>query len=149
MYSLYGGYGSSSVKSLGSAADSAVWIVIALVLAVVGGIVLYFTFLGKRNEGRFTGFLGWLYDFLGFKKMLAEALLKIGYLIVALYITLSSFALIGTSFLGFLVYLILGNVIVRIVYEFLLIALINCRNTTEINKNLSKLVDSKKEEPKE
>ena len=81
--------------------------------------------------------------------MLAEALLKIGYLIVALYITLSSFALIGTSFLGFLVYLILGNVIVRIVYEFLLIALINCRNTTEINKKLSKLVDDKKEEPKE
>lgn len=149
MYSLYGGYGSSSVKGLSSAADSAVWVLVALVLAVIGGIVLYFTFLGKKNEGKFTGFLGWLYDFLGFKKMLAEALLKIGYLIVALYITLSSFALIGTSFLGFLVYLILGNVIVRIVYEFLLIALINCRNTTEINKKLSKLVDDKKEEPKE
>lgn len=147
MYNLYGGYGSS--RGLGSAADAGVWVIVALVLAVVGGIVLYFTFLGKKNEGKFTGFLGWLYDFLGFKKMLAEALLKIGYLIIALYITLSSFAVIGASFLGFLLYLILGNVIVRIIYEFLLIALINCRNTTEINKKLSKLVDSKKEEPKE
>ena len=146
MYSLYGGYNSSS---LNSAANSAVWIIVSLVLAVIGGIVLYFTLLGKKNEGKFTGFLGWLYDFLVFKKMLAEALLKIGYLIVALYITLSSFAMIGYSFLGFLLYLVLGNVIVRIIYEFLLIALITCRNTTEINKKLSKLVDSKKEEPKE
>lgn len=146
MYSPYVGFSSSSINSV---ANSAVWIVISFVLAIVGGIVLYFTFLSKKNEGNFTGFLGWLHDFLGFKKMLSEALLKIGYLVIALYITLSSFSFISYNFLGFLIYLILGNIIVRVIYEFLLIALINCQNTTEINKKLSKLVDSKKEEPKE
>ena len=67
-----------------------------------------------------------------------EALLKITYLIVALYITLSSFALIGSNFIGFLSMLIIGNVVARLVYEFSLLLLVICRNTTEINKKLSK-----------
>lgn len=139
---LYGSYGSSSFQS---AANSAAWVGISLILAIIGGIVLYFTFLGKRNEDKFSGFLGWLYDFLGFKKMFAEALLKITYLIIAIYITLSSFSMIGSDFLGFLLYLVLGNLIARIIYEFSLIALVNCRNTTEINKKMSKLVSEKKD----
>ena len=80
------------------AASGMIWIVISAILAVIGGIVLYFTFLSKKNEGKFTGFLGWMYDFLTFKKMMIENLLKILYLIAALFITLGSFALISTSF---------------------------------------------------
>ena len=67
-----------------------------------------------------------------------EALLKITYLIVALYITLSSFVLIGVDFWAFLGTLIIGNVVARLVYEFSLLLLVICRNTTEINKKLSK-----------
>ena len=36
----------------GGAADTAIWTIISLVLAVVGGIVLYFTFLRKSNDGK-------------------------------------------------------------------------------------------------
>lgn len=107
---------------------------------------IYFLFLSKKNEGKFTGFLGWLYDFLSFKKMFLETLLKITYLVVALYITLSSFALIGSSFLGFLITLIVGNIVARVVYEFSLVLLVICRNTTEIAKNTSKKSDDKDKE---
>ena len=129
----YYGYGSSS--SIDSMIGSSVWLIIALVLAIVGGILVYFLFLSKKNEGKFKGFLGWLYDFLSFKKMFLEALLKITYLILAIYVTLSSFALIGTNFFIFLLVLILGNVLVRVIYEFSLILLVICRNTTDIAKN--------------
>ena len=118
-------------------ADAGIWLIISAVLAVVGGIVLYFTFLKKSNDGKFNGFLGWMYDFLTFKKMLIENLLKVLYLIVAIFITLGSFAIIGESFLGFLVSLIGGNLVARIVYEFLLVALVICRNTTDINDKLT------------
>lgn len=117
---------------------NAIWIIISLVVAVIGGIVLYFTFLSKKNEGKFTGFLGWMYDFLTFKKMVIENILKILYLIIASFITLSSFALISTSFLSFLCYLVIGNVIARISYELFLVLLVICRNTTDINKKLTK-----------
>ena len=138
-------YSSSYLKTVSNIADISVWLIISVVLAIVGGLLVYFLFLSKKNEGKFKGFVGWLYDFLSFKKMFMEALLKITYLIVAIYITLSSFAIIGTSFIGFLVYLIVGNLIARIVYEFSLILLVICRNTTEINKSLKGNTKSDKE----
>lgn len=127
-----------NASSMNSFESSAVWIIISMVLAVVGGIVLYFTFLKKDNEGKYTGFWGWMYDFLTFKKLTIESVLKILYLICALFITLSSFAMISASFLAFLVYLVVGNLVARISYELILVRLIICRNTTEINKKLDK-----------
>jgi hypothetical protein len=137
MYSSYGSlYGTTSTAS--SVASNATWIIIAAVLAVVGGIALYFTFLSKKNEGKYTGFLGWMYEFLNFKKFTIEAILKVTYLILAIFITLSSFAAIGTSFLSFVLTLVLGNLGLRIAYEFSLILLVICRNTTDINNKLNK-----------
>ena len=123
-----------------------IWSIVAGVLAVIGGIALYFTFLSKRNDGKFKGFLGWLREFLSFKKMWLESILKVTYLILAIYITLQSFGLIGTSFLLFILMLVLGNIILRIVYEMSLILLTICKNTTEINSKLDKTKVTKKEE---
>ena len=135
---MYSSSYSRSLLSSSSVQSASVWIIVSIILAVIGGILIYFLFLSKKNEGKFKGFVGWLYDFLSFKKMFMEALLKITYLIVALYITLSSFAFISTSFVLFLAMLIIGNVVARLVYEFSLLLLVICRNTTEINKKLSK-----------
>jgi len=133
-----GQLGGGSIEIMG------VWLVIAAVIAVVGGIVLYFTFLSRKNDGRFKGFVGWIYDFLSFKKLTIENILKLTYLILAIFTTLGSFASIPTSFVLFLVILILGNLVLRILYEVSLVLLVICRNTTEINTKLNK--DWKKEE---
>lgn len=135
---MYSSSYSRSLLSSSDAVNSSIWLIVSIILAVVGGILIYFLFLSKKNEGKFKGFVGWLYDFLSFKKMFMEALLKITYLIVALYITLSSFALIGVNFWAFLGTLIIENVVARLIYEFSLLLLVICRNTTEINKKLSK-----------
>ena len=121
----------------GIPANVIVWIVIAAI-ALIGGLVLYFTFLSKRNEGKFKGFLGWAYEFFNFKKFTIEAILKITYLILAIFITLSSFTIIPSSPVGFLLMLIVGNLVLRIVYEFSLVMLVICRNTIEINNKLTK-----------
>lgn len=153
MYSSYSGYGSNSamnslLRSSSSASNgNSVWVIISAVIAVIGGIVLYFTFLSKKNEGKYTGFLGWMYDFLTFKKMVIENILKIIYLIAASFITLASFAVISNSFLSFVLVLVVGNLITRIMYELFLVVLIICRNTTDISKKLDKkeIVDKKEE----
>ena len=137
---MYNSYGVSStiLDSSPKFVASGIWTIVSVILAIIGGIVLYFTFLSKKNEGKFTGFLGWLYDFLTFKKMMIENLLKILYIIVALFVTLSSFGLISISFLAFLLTLVIGNVLTRVIYELLLVKLVICKNTTEINKKLNK-----------
>ena len=113
------------------------WMIISAVLAIVGGIVAYVLFVSKKNSGEYTGFVAWLHDFLNFKKYFIEVILKAMYLICAIFITLSSFSLIGTSVAGFFLYLILGNVIARISYELVLMLITVVNNTTEINNKLS------------
>ena len=137
---MYNSYGVSStiLDSSPKFVASGIWTIVSVILAIIGGIVLYFTFLSKKNEGKFTGFLGWLYDFLTFKKMMIENVLKILYIIVALFVTLSSFGLISISFLAFLLTLVIGNVLTRVIYELLLVKLVICKNTTEINQKLNK-----------
>lgn len=131
------GYGYDGVTST-SAGSVGIWVIISAVVAVIGGICLYFTVFSKNNEKKYTGFMAKLYEFVKFDKMIVASFLKITYLILAIYITLSSFALISTSFIGFLLMLILGNLLLRVGYEFMLVTLRIYENTTEINKKLKK-----------
>ena len=101
-------------RSVSTSADPGVWMIVSFVLAIVGGIVAYFLFTSKKNNGEYKGFVAWLHSFLRFDKMMIEALLKIVYLVLTIFITLSSFGFISTSFLTFLLYLIVGNLVLRI-----------------------------------
>ena len=113
-----------------------IWTIISIVIAIGGGIALYITFL--RSDKKFTGFIAKLKDFLNFKTLLLEDILKISYLILAIFITLYSFGLIGTSVIAFLVTLIIGNLVLRISYELSMLLIKICRNTTEINDKIKK-----------
>ena len=143
---MYYGYGyANSMAS--TMTGITVWEIIALVLSIVGAILVYVLFLTKKNEGKFKGFWAWLYSALKFDKMMIEVILKVLYIFSALFVTLGSFGLIPISFLSFLLVLVVGNLITRIMYELFLVVLIICRNTTDISKKLDKkeLVDKKEE----
>lgn len=114
-----------------------VWSIVSAVLAIVGGILAYFLFIKSKTKLS-NKFLVWLKNFADFKTMLIEPILKITYLVFAIYITLYSLGLIGTNFLGFLLTLVLGNLLLRMVYETSLILIMIWKNTTEINKSLKK-----------
>ena len=143
-YGYSNGYGSSlnvsGLEGLG------IWMIISIIIAIAGAIVIYILFLNKENENKFTGFTAWLYDFLSFKKMLLEVILKVCYLITAIYLTLFGLGLLSVNVLTALMTIVLGNVIARIAYEFSLILLTICRNTTEINKKMKNPEKSKKKE---
>lgn len=125
--------GGVSNQSSGAAS----WTIIAFILAIVGGILAYFLFV-KQDKKLDNKFLVWLKNFLEFKEILIEPILKVTYIIFAIYITLTSFNLIGTSFVAFLATLLLGNVLLRVVYESLLMFVMIWKNTKEINSKLKK-----------
>ena len=147
MYGNYYNYSNSlntsGLESLG------IWMIISVVIAIAGGIVVYILFLNKENENKFIGFTAWLYDFLSFKKMLLETILKVCYLITAIYLTLVGLGLLSVNILSALMTIIVGNVVARIIYEFSLVLLTICRNTTEINKKLKNPEKPKKKENEE
>lgn len=123
-------YATQSTNSL------ATWTVIALIIAIAGGLALYFAFL--KSDKKVDGMLSKIKDFLNFKSLLIEAILKISYLIIAIYITLYSFGLIGTSVSAFVILLIGGNISLRLTYEICMLLIKICKNTTEINDKLKK-----------
>lgn len=116
--------------------QNATWIIIAIILAIIGGILLYFLFVKSKTE--FKGFWAKLRHFLDFKQLVIEPILKVLYYILAIYITLLSFGLISVSFLSFLLTLVLGNLTIRVIYEMLLMGVVLCRNVSEINTKLKK-----------
>ncbi len=133
-----------SVMYLGGSAG--IWVIISLVIAIMGGLVVYFMLLTEENAKHLKGAAKWFYDFFCFKKLVAEALLRIIYIMVAIFITLSSFALISESFVGFIMYLVIGNLTARVSFEFALLALLVCKNVSEINSKLKGSAKSDKED---
>ena len=123
--------------TMGGALGSVVWTIVALIISAIGCFVVYFLFVKKDIKSK-NKFLLWLKDFLSFDKMLIEVILKIAYIFTALFITLGSFALIGTSFLSFIITLIAGNIVARVIYEGILITVMLWKNTTEIKNSLKK-----------
>lgn len=134
-------YPSSSLvrsASAASASNSSVVAIVALVCAIVGSILVFVLFLRKENETKYTGFVKWLYDYLQFNKLTIDIILRFTYLFLAIFITVMSFGLISTSFLGFLLTLILGNLVLRVVYEFSMLVILIHRNVRELNEKTKK-----------
>lgn len=153
-YGSFGSYGSYANESILSGTLQAFLSrIIIVILGLILGLVVFFVFMPKKNEGKYTGFLGWLYDFLNFKILLSQGLLKALYAISAATLILSSLykfiftegGSIGAKLLAFVLTFVLGNIILRIVYEFMLFIILICKNTSDINSNLEKF-NSKFEE---
>lgn len=127
-------------SSYGAMQGMGIWTIIALILAIIGGILVYFLFVNAKTEPK-NKFLKWLKDFLSFKIMWIEGILKVVYYFATIFTILISFsflALGGMGFLMFLLTLVLGPVIIRIVYEATMMFIMIWRNTKDIADNTKK-----------
>lgn len=129
-------YNDASTMSDGAA----VWCLLALVIAIVGGILTYFLFV--RNSAEPKGkFAKWLKNFLSFKIMWIESILKIIYYIATIFAILCSFAFLSMGAEGiilFFVILVFGPITIRLLYEALIMFTMIWRNTRDIAENTKK-----------
>ena len=111
---------------------------VAVILAVILGVVLFCTFMKKNNEGRFTGLKGKIYNALTFNRFYAENIIKFLYVIAACVITVIGLVyMVLVSFLAGACILLAGNVVLRIGMELVLMFIILCKKTVSIDKRLS------------
>lgn len=133
-----------SSSSVGTAASTGIWLLIALILSVLGGILVYFLFVKAKAEPK-GKFLKWLKSFLAFKVMWIEPIMKVLYYIATLFVMLCSFVYLGMfnelggmAFLMFLLTLVAGPIVVRLVYETTMMFIMIWRNTRDIAENTKK-----------
>lgn len=132
-------YSSYSYTTYGG---QATFLVIAVLAAIILGVVLYFTFLSKKNEGKFKGATEKVYNFLSFNKFYTEDILKLLYIVSAAVLTVLGLVLLFTqSFLAGLLTLVIGNVVLRISYELIMMFIILCRKTVSVDKKLDKITE--------
>ena len=127
-------YGINAISASSSSSTSGS--LIAFIVAIAASIVIYFVFMDNKEENKYTGFVKNLYDFLHFKINFIEAFLKIAYITTTLYVTITSFSLIKVDVALFFMTLILGNIIIRILYEAAFLLYNIYLNTKEINNKL-------------
>lgn len=134
----------STSSVVGTAASTGIWIMVAAILSVIGGILVYFLFVKSKKEPK-GKFLKWLKDFLSFKIMWIEPILKVIYYIATIFVVLYSFVFFGMfnilggmAFLCFLLTLILGPIAIRLAYEATMMFIMIWRNTRDISENTKK-----------
>lgn len=130
-------YTTTSTSNLNSLfnSGSSDWAAIAFILAVIGSVLIYVLFL-KPSKKENNKTLQVIKDFLNFDKMIYEAILKVTYLFLTIFVTLNAFSIISTSFVTFLLTLVFGNLIIRIIYEAAEMLIQLWKNTSEINKKM-------------
>lgn len=107
---------------------------VTFIIAIAATIIIYTVFMDKRNKDTYSNPLKKLFDYLHFNKFFMEPILKITYIFSSLYLTISAFGYIGTSFFFCLLILILGNIILRMTFEVLMVIYKIYLNLNEINK---------------
>ena len=123
-----------STNTVSSGNPAAIWTIIAAVLALVGGILTYFLFVKSKTEPK-GRFVKWLKDFLSFKTMWIEPLMKIVYYVLTIFVVLGAFAYIATDAITFFAMLIGGPIVVRLSYELVMMFIMIWRNTQTIADN--------------
>ncbi len=134
-------------QAIEGVAYAAMWTVVSLILAIIGGVLVYFLFIKGKDLNLSAG-LTKLRDLLDFKIMLIEPILKILYLVITIFVILISFNFITTNFLSFLLTLLLGPVIVRIFYEASLMLVMIWKNTKIIADNTAKVKENPEKKKK-
>ena len=125
-------------KATTAASNATVALIVALVCAIVGSILVFVLFLRKENESKYTGFVKWLYNFLQFNTLTIDIILRFTYLFLAIFISVLAIATIGSGFLSSLLILVIGNLILRVCYEFSMLVILIHRNVRELNEKTKK-----------
>jgi hypothetical protein len=119
------------------------WTIAALVLAIVGGILTLLLFLNKKNK--YEGNIKKLYNFLNFDFLTLDIIVKFLYTTSTIFVILNSFNYISQNFLSFVLYLIVGLIVTRVMFEMLMLTIKICKNTTEIKESLVKSDETEEE----
>ena len=118
-----------------------IWTIIAAILAIMGSILIYFLFI--KSKTNFKGFAKTLKDYLSGDKIHIESLAKMFYYAALIYVVLTSInnlIMIGTGadagscILSFFSTLLLGPIIVRFIFEIIMMFIRIWKNTEHLKK---------------
>lgn len=118
--------------------------VLGLIFGLAATVLVFIFFLPEEKKEKFkdSKFLTWLHDVLHFKTLLIEKILRFLYILCTAavifvgFFTIFTKGNIGINILTGLLTMIIGPIVVRIVYELLMLTVIAVNNIIQINKKM-------------
>lgn len=129
--------------------------IIGFVLALGATIVAWIMIVPEKKRPKLNKFLRYIHDLFNFKSLWLEKIIKFLYILETLFCVIGGFLLLFSfetystrSFLGGgstytrwngwtgVILLVLGPVITRVVYEFIMLIILQVKNTMDINDKL-------------
>jgi len=105
-----------------------------VIIALAATIIIYFVFMDKEES--YTGIIKKIYDYLHFNTFLIDNILKFLYIFLSILLTILSLIYIRDTVLGGLSLLIFGNIILRIIFESIMVLYKIYINLRDINKKM-------------
>ena len=134
-YGYGNGYGGNAI---GNVMNSFYWVIGLLIAAIVIGVVINFTFLRRKNEGKFHGFWEKAYNFFSFNRFYSEGIVKLLSIITFFILTIMGIYMICTGeVISGILMITLGNIGARLGYELTMMFIIFCKKTVSMDKKLS------------
>ena len=113
---------------------------IAVFVALVLGVVLFFTFFNKKHEGKYKGWKEKIYNFMNFNRFHAEDILRFLYIIgTCLFTIVGIVTIILGAFMTGILELIVANIVLRVTFELLMMFIILCRKAVSIDKKIDQI----------
>lgn len=152
----------------GGVAANSVVTVLSIILAIAATIVLFIMVIPEKKRESLPSFLKKIHDIFNFKQLLIEKILKITYVFLTVLSILTGVLMIiiqapymgiaygsygggtaaGLSIVYGLLLIAIVPIVIRLVYEGMMMFLLLVKNTIEINKKLkNQNGEAKKEEP--
>ena len=143
MFNPYGAYnyGYDSIQS------TLILMIVAVVLAIVCTVLSFIFITPEKKRGTLPKFFQIVHDVFNFKGLMIEAILKALYIFFTLFAILYNFFLLFVQTWTGLFGLILAPIFIRLIFEFLMMAILLVKNVISINNKLQKESESKKEDP--
>ena len=125
--------------------------VLALVLAIISTILAFALVLSKKGRDSQNPFMKFLVSVCDFRSLIIEKILKALYIFSTAYVIFVGFLGIfnfgsynyGANLVSSVLTMILGPIVVRIIYELIMLGVLAVKNIIQINNKLSKLTGDK------
>ena len=130
--------GSYAYSSYETAQTVAALGIVSLVLAIVATVLAFIFITPEKKRASLPKFFQVVADVFNFKGLIIEKILKALYIFLTIYVILDGFFMIfvGAPFFSCLLTMVLGPVLVRVVFELLMMLVLLVKNVISINNKL-------------
>ena len=112
-------------------------LIVGIIIAVVITVLMFIFVIPDKARRHLPGFLKIIHDLVNFKTMILEPVIKVLYVLLTLgCIFIGILLLFGSTYWIGLIVLIIGTLVLRIIYELIMLFILQVQNVITISRKL-------------